>query len=359
MTTIMIRFGYDARYMPRRGRMFITEYLNAVEPVEISDIAAADAPVAYRVWPQTFLDDPYEIRLHEGALWWPLYGDHGPLTLENLSTWARTDPDRARAVLDPLGRTYRKCGESYDDRFADQPLRAYESDFKAQLRQLHHDAARVASIDGIIHVDAGAPVWFAVHQRAARASYDLVVGPSSLDRQNDLGIWMPCPDRGTRLLSARLGRAYGLGEQHELLAHIAAESTSAGTTIEDLGLHTAGPAAQVCATAWAQHLWDLAGRCPELREAMPALARATRFSPPPADLPAGELLELMLSIDGIGAMKTFDTTVFEANLILGRLSNAEHVATNDFDDAVSDFLAFQPESPSASGRNGPDLGSGR
>lgn len=341
MTTVFdARFSYEAGYKLKGDKTFHPVTLNGIQPIVIDEIDGAEAPVAYRISSKDLWKDSYDVRLRKNALWWPVYGDHGPMRAEHFMALAKTDWERANAVLDPLGRTYRCFADTFDDHFKGKIVKDLETEIELQARQVREDAARLVFIDGMLHVDAGQPTWFAVFNKGARRTFDLVIGPSSLDRQDRLGCHMPCLDRGARLTSARFGRAFGLDELGRASSFLAADAIHHVSTVVAMGIHVAGPAAEICAMAWAHHVWEAAYRSPELRRLIPALERAKDRRPPPSELPFRSLLEVVEAMDGTDAAQALPPIFAEAHLLHARLASADNAGlANDDEDALASLGA--------------------
>jgi hypothetical protein len=335
---IMARFNYRAEFKLRKGMKFKPVFLDDFQAIEITHISSANAPVAYHVFSGDPLHKPFAVRLHGGQLWWPLRGDHGALQAQRFVECAKNDWARASAVLDPTGRTYAHFGTTFKERFPDGVAAFEVGDREKQVQQVQQDAARLAFLDGVVHVQAGDPVWYAVFNRATRWGFDMVIGPSSLDRKDRQGCQMDCADRGVRLTSARHGRAFGLNELQAGLRRLAPDTAHMVSKVVPTGLHEAGPADEVCAIAWAQHLWEVAWRYPHLRQLMPALADAKSDRPPPSCLPYLEMLETFVASEGTEAEQGLPPSFAEAHLLLERIARSKHVH-DDEDEAALAFFA--------------------
>ncbi|MDB6166639.1 MAG: hypothetical protein JWQ83_1779 [Lacunisphaera sp.] len=332
---VMARFNYRAEYKERGGRTFYPVLLSDIQPIEIADLSGAEAPAAYHIVSGVPFQDAFEVRLHRGQLWWPLRGNHGGLRSLEFSDLAKNDWARASAVLDPLGRTYAHFGQTFDEAFPDGVKTFDPGDRDLQARQVREDAARLAFLDGVVHVQAGEPVWYAVLNRETRWGFELVIGPTSLDRKDREGCHMDCADRGTRLTSARLGRAFGLNELEEGLRWLAPDAVHTVSDVISMGIHDPSPAAEICAVAWAQYLWEVAWRFPDLRRLIPAVANAKNNRPPPADLPYLDMLETFVTSEGTEAVRGLPPTFAKAHLLLERLARSKHVHDLDFEEAIA------------------------
>ncbi|WP_398466516.1 hypothetical protein [Tardiphaga sp.] len=334
------RFSYRAEYVPVRKRLTRHAFLNGVEPVSILEIEATDAPVAFRISQQSGRCDAFEVRSHGDALWWPLFGLDGQVSGAEFFAHAKSDWDKACAILDPLARTYRFFGDTHEQRFEGQPLRSYESDFRDQLLSAQHDASRVRVIGGRVHVAGGEPVWYAVANDEGRRGFDLQLGHSDLDRKDRDAYWMPCPDRSPRMTSARLGRAFGLNELAHGIGWLAADVVRYRSKIVDEGIHRSVGAADLCVRAFAQHLWEIAFMRPDLRGILPVIAKATRNTPPPLVLPHKEMLERLASLDATRTQLLGSRIVDDARLLRDRVDEFRPVTVSDEEiDAISAALA--------------------
>lgn len=291
------RFSYKVQFIKKGRKIESYAFLNGSHPGVITEVDLVDAPAAYKI---TWHDGGacVDVRAHAGSLWWPVKGKSGPLKAVEFLAMAAVDWDRTNAILDPLGRTYAFAGPTHDEYFRDLPFRTdkgYESGFDSQLNQARRDVARVLFVDDTVFVEAGDPVWYAVANDRKRDSFDLVIGHSALDRRNNHISFMPGPDLGIRLTSARLGRAIGLNELASGLEDLAAGEIQYRSTVEATGVHTAGPTEDLCARALTQYLWEIAWMYPDLRKAVPDLAKASNRSPPPASLSHLNILRQLIS----------------------------------------------------------------
>ncbi len=331
---IEARFFYSGEFQNPHGRKWYPVFLADSEFIQIDEVDLAKAPVAYRITTGHPSAPYFDVRLHAGALWWPLYDDSGPLTTGTFFALAKNDWESAAAVLDPLGRTYDGVRQTFEQYFDGRGVKDFRCDREIQALQVRSDAARLMSFGGALYVDAGEPVWFAIFNNETRGSFDLVAGPSSLDRRDRNGCRMPCADRGTRITAARLGRAYGLDELEQLLPRLDASEVRREAQIHSTGIFQAGSAAVMCATAWAHYLWEVAWRYPDLRKLISAVAQAKSNRPPPANLPYREMLQQFVEEAVNIESWRLPGSLSEAELILARLASVENSCDPTMDAAI-------------------------
>jgi hypothetical protein len=230
--------------------------------------------------------------------------------------------DGASAVLDPMRRTYNLPGPSAKEFFGNMLIREdkFVSTWKDQSKGAEWDASRVIFCEGHVLVDAGDPVWYAVHHAPTR-SFDLFIGHSNLDRPNTDVYFTPGPDRGIRMTCARLGRAYGIDEFEAGVRSLGgASNIHRRSEIVATSNRSTASAADICARALAQYLWEIAWRYPDLRKAMPSVANAGNREPPPETLPHRQMLEQLVCFEDRTLTRSFSFLIADAQRILERLA---------------------------------------
>jgi hypothetical protein len=327
------RFTYRMDYICKGGTKPRCSYLNDECPVAIREIDPAAAPVAYEI---TSLgpggrDEVHRIRSFGGSLWWPVADNSGPLKASDFLALTRNDWDAASAILDPLRRTYDLRRPSTDEFFNNTSIskKGCSSTRVERSNGAERDASRMIFCEGRVLVEAGDPVWYAVSDDETRDGFGLFIGHSALDRRNGAGYSTPGPDRGVRLTSARLARAFGLSEIEARLCSLRARRIRYKSEITATQNRATGPAAELCARAWAHYLWEIAWRYPDLRKAMPAVADAAHPNPPPEALPHRQMLEQLVSIQDSNLEKRLSFLITDAHQILERLRALEGLAEED------------------------------
>jgi hypothetical protein len=264
----------------------------------------------------------------------------GPLRAPDLLSLAKRYWDAASAVLDPMRRTYYLSGPSAKEFFADMLIREdkFVSTRMEQSKSAEWDASRLIFCGGHVLVDAGEPVWYAVHHAPTR-TFDLFVGHSNLDRPNTDGYFTPGPDRGVRLTSARLARAYGLDEFEARMRSLGGENEiRRHSKIIAMSNRSTASAANLCTRALAQYLWEIAWRYPDLRKAMPSLANASNRKPPPEALPQRAMIQQLVSFEDPALTRSLSFLIADAQRILERLAMSEcPPLTNEEDAAVGEL----------------------
>lgn len=334
------RFSYRAEYVPVRKRRLRYAFLNGIESVAVRDVDASEAPVAYRISQHSRRNGSFAVLTHGDTLWWPLFGGDGRVSASEFLSHAKQDWDKACAILDPLGRTYQFFGDTHEQTFEGQPLRFYDSNFDKQLLSAQHDASRLLIIGEEMYVAGGDPVWYAVANEGGRRGFDLELGHSDLDRRDRDEFWMPGPDRGARMTSARLGRAFGLDEVAHGINWLAADAVRYRSEITATGSHISGRAADLCVRAFAHHLWENAWMRPDLRSILPAISKATHKAPPPCLLPHDEMLERLASLDPTRHQLHGVRVLDDARALRERIDEFKPLDVSDEEiDAISAALA--------------------
>lgn len=332
------RFAYRRHYVPKGHQKLRRVDVNGECHVTISEVEPDAAPVSYKI---SSLDKPqesHEVRSYAGSLWWPIYSASGPLKASDFRDLTETNWEVASAILDPLHRTYKFHGVTEQEFFENLEIRKDKgsSTFDQQSAGANRDASRMLFCQGRVLVEGGDPVWYFIPREDARDGVKLVAGPSSLDRRAAAGYFMPGPDRHVRLGCAWRGHAFGLAEieaakevwtEHDPTIHEKSE-------IEATTDRPAASAANLCARALAEHLWDIAWMHPDLRKAMPAIANASHPNPAPETLPYWEMLRQLISLKDNYLRRNLSHLILSARAILGRLDAAECQPLAEEDDAA-------------------------
>jgi hypothetical protein len=138
------------------------------------------------------------------------------------------------------------------------------------------------------------------------------------------------------LASAWRGHAFGLAEieaakeiwtEHEPAIHVKSEIVA---RID----RPAASAADLCSRALAEHLWDIAWMHPDLRKAMPAVAKASHPNPAPETLPYREMLQQLISLEDYYLRRNLSHLIGHAHEILGRLASVDCLPLTEEDDAA-------------------------
>lgn len=333
------RFTYRADYVLRKARKSRCVFLTDEIPVVIREVDAVDAPVAYRInsHPHGFGTE-VQVRSFDGSLWWPLADGRGPFKSSDLLALVKRYWDGASAAFDPMRRTYNLPGPSADEFFASLPIRQdkFVSTRKEQSESAERDASRIIFCEGYVLVDAGEPVWYAVHHAPTRM-FDLFIGHSNLDRANTDGYSTPGPDRGSRMTCARLGRAFGLDEFDVCVRSLGGEGNiRRHNEIVSMSERVSASAADVCVRALAQYLWEIAWRYPDLRKAMPSVANASHPKPPPEMLPHRQMLQELVGFEDPRLTRGLSALISDAQRILERIAMSEAPPlTDEEQDAVA------------------------
>ena len=241
----------------------------------------------------------------------------------------KNDWDAASNILDPLHRTYDELRPSFDEAFKNEVLsnKGFKSTWEERSISASRDASRMMFCDGHVLVEAGDPVWYAVPNHEDRDRFDLFIGHSALDRRNSTHDCTPGPDRGVRLTSARLSRAFGLGEMESTFRSLRGRTIRYRSEIiarQDL---TPGPAAELCARAMAHHLWEIARWHPDLRIAMPAVAEAK--GGPPNSLPCRQMIKQLASLQDTILNNNLSFLITDALEIVERLNALDGLGEED------------------------------
>jgi hypothetical protein len=332
------RFAYRRFYVPKGHKKLRPADVIGECPVAINEIEPDAAPVSYKIVSLDRPHESHEVRSYAGSLWWPIYSVLGPLKASDFRALTETDWEAASAILDPLHRTYRYHGVTEQEFFRDLEIRKDmgSSTFDQRTACAHRDASRMLFCQDRVLIEGGDPVWYFIPREDARDRFELVAGPSSLNRRAAAGYFTPGPDRHVRLTCAWRGHAFGLAEieaamevctEHEPAAHVKSE-------IEASTDRPAASAADLCARALCEHLWDIAWMHPDLRKAMPAVEKASHLNPAPEMLPYREMLQQLVSLQDRYLRRNLSHLILTARATLGRLDAAESQPLAEEDDAA-------------------------
>lgn len=284
----------------------------------------------------------YQVRTHEGLLWWPLGGDHFGFTPGRFATLLEQGYPRSLAMLDEsLGR----CASDLPERVC--PLRVFPEEFRRvedDRNNLHDQKARAergASKmlfcgDGVF-VPAGEPVFYATTWSAAHEDrrLSIVVGPSDLDGESKYAVHT-APGPHFRGMCLRRGFAFGIEEIDEGARAVQARGFTV-MQVDDidvlLGRHRPETAPLLCGREIALHLFAVPQadwRHERLRAEIRAFGNATSETQI-EDRWCDVLRQVCSSTDPVVAFG-FRTEIRAAKAILGRLGS-DPLAPED-DDAL-------------------------
>jgi hypothetical protein len=322
------RFTYPVDYILKGCRKAWRADLTGECEVAIREIDPADAPVAYEI---TCLKSGshHEIRIFDGSLWWPMLENSVPLRATDFMAMAKNDRETASAILDPSHRTYDELRPTFEEFFENRVVRekGFRSAWSERSVGAEREASRMIFCEGHVLVEAGDPVWYALLVHETRDSYDLFIGHSALDRRNAAGYSTPGPDRGIRLTSARMARAFGLDEIEAAFGSLSGRLIQYKSEIVARQDLSTGPAAELCARALAHYLWEKARWYPGLRCAIPAIASA--HGAPPEELPVRQMMEQLAMYQDPYENRNISFLITDARRILERLSALERLAEED------------------------------
>ncbi|MFQ3451808.1 hypothetical protein PMN64_00570 [Bradyrhizobium sp. UFLA01-814] len=338
MTDFMFKsqFFYRRHYVRKRCRLEEWIDLNDTCDVAISEVDAKDAPIAYEVAQFNGEErQPHEIRSYAGSMWWPLHGADGPLKSAEFRSMVENDWETASAILDPLHRTYRLCNPLKAENFGRIEVREDKdrSTFDLQLAGAHRDASRLLFCGGDVLVEGGDPVWYFIPAAQDRKGVDLVLGPTTLNRREAAGYSMPGPERHVRLSSGWHGHVFGLTEIEAAKEGWATEQAiNVRSEIAARHYRPTTSAADLCARAVAEHLWDIAWMYSGLRQAVPAVANANHLFPAPDFPEYREMLRQLISQKNPELSRNLSRLIASAKTILDRLEL--NGPTDEDDDAA-------------------------
>lgn len=284
-------FDYSCDFIPRNCRRPRTILLKSPHFIAIEVVDDSSAPVAFNIIPSAEGAQRFGVRLHGGALWWPIYGPTGPLTADQFLTLEHQDRQAFHALFDPLSRTSRSAEQTYDDLFFGKSGRVMRSNRDDRRQQVDYDAARIAIFGDAVFVEAGEPVWYVVRDRSRSSVYNVCPGHSSLDRRDDGRFSTPGPALGVRQTTARLGRAFGLNEIGAGLAELRPTELRYSAEVSPTGFYECSSSSDLCAQALVRYLWELACGAPQLRKLFPQLKGARPSVAPPRDLSYRSVLQ--------------------------------------------------------------------
>lgn len=338
MTDFMFKsqFFYRRYFVRKRCRTEEWVDLNDMCDVKISEIDARDAPLTYEVAStEAERQETYAIRSYAGSMWWPLCGVDGPLKSSEFRSMVEHDWETASAILDPLHRTYRLCHRGDAEFFRRIEVREDKdrSTFDLQFAGAHRDASRLLFCGEDVLVEGGDPVWYFVPSAQDRKSIDLVLGPTTLNRRNAAGYSVPGPERHVRLSSGWNGHAFGLAEVEAAKEGWAPEQAiNVRSEIAVRHYRPTTSAADLCARAIAEHLWDIAWMYSGLRQAVPAVANANHRFPAPEFPEYREMVRQLVSQRNPELSRNLSRLIASAKTILDRLEPSG--PTDEDDDAA-------------------------
>ncbi|MHC2624003.1 hypothetical protein ACVIW2_006035 [Bradyrhizobium huanghuaihaiense] len=347
---VKVRVPYRQVYrLPLPKRKLWREWFSGPVEVRIDKVDPDDAPVAYEVW---FLsgkgrrESSYQIRSHDGGLWWPLDGERGLDLVDFANILAEGHPE-SLALLDP----------SFEDPIQEQPWpwRPLPEEYRPADHDLNNlvdatvRAQRGASTTMIcgdrVFVRAGEPIFYAVPYDpydGKKLSFMLgVADPMRTCSGNDH--FDPGPTRSDREECARRGFAFGIEEIDEAKRALEARGYATVRYEEidtSLELHRAETAPLLCARQLARHLLA-ESRKPgpdgaRLREQIPILGRAKTEHA--GDVCLEALLELCTTRDPVVAFN-FLEEVRAAKAILHRVVGLRTSLAPEDDEALARFAS--------------------
>lgn len=273
----------------------------------IREVGPAEAPVAYRIFDQGSgfagyrPEDGYCIRSFGDCLWWPLVyrGSFMPASkFEQLAASGNT------SVLRAFAPSIRAGGHMQSDSAAEYfkrvETRQTSSSLDASLLAAQSGSHRTAFVGDIVHVEAGAPLYFVT---GPETRLQVCAGSSSPDRKDEDGnFYTPSVSLFDRRRSASLGLSFGIGEIDDFMnmpAIRGAEEIRRRARIESFGAHHE-LAAPLCARFLAEGIWSLASLegyawTSPLRQNVPAVAEAAKPGATKEGLRHADVLEPVFS----------------------------------------------------------------
>jgi hypothetical protein len=332
---------YLQYYVPPPKRKVRNEWFGETVDLRIERADPADAPVAYQVRHRDmrWQEHSYQVRVHEGLLWWPLDGDHFGFTPENFATLLKQGYPRSLAMLDEsLGR----CARDLPERVC--PLRVFPEEFRRveddrnnlhdQKARAERGASKILFCGDGVFVPAGEPVFYATTWSAAEEDkrLSIVVGPSDLDGESKYAV-RTAPGPHFRSMCLRRGFAFGI----EQIGEGAHAVRARGFTVKQvdeidvlIGRHLAETAPQICAREIALHLFAVPQadwRQERLHAEVRAVGSAT--SETKIDERWGEVLRQLCSSNDPVVAFGFRAEIRAAKAILGRLGSGPLAPEDD------------------------------
>jgi hypothetical protein len=346
---VPVRLPYKVDFVRKRHRNpdFANFWDDAV--VLIREVDPADAPVVYRVFDHDPLfagyrpEDGYCIRSIGDSLWWPLAYRNALMTVSKFEELAASGNT---SVLRAFAPSIRAGGHMQSDSaavyFKRVETRKTSSSLDASLLAAQSGSHRTAFVGDIVHVEAGAPLYFAT---GPETRLQVLSGSSSPDRKDDDGNCnTPSVSLFDRRRSAMRGFAFGIGEIDEFMSTPAAwgaVEVRRRSRIEAVGPRRRHDrAAPLCARFLAEAMWTLASMegydwTTALRYNVSAVAGAARSGATYEGLPHGQVLEQLAATDEPALKARFAREICAARNILERLALAD-VADED-DAALSEL----------------------
>jgi hypothetical protein len=255
--------------------------------LRIERIDPTDAPVAYDARQKDMDGDEhrYQIRLHDGSLWWPLDSARFGLTSDRFAELVEEGLPRSLAILDdPLGRCASKLP------YHAFPLPEFPKAYRrvdGELNNLHDQKARaergastIVFCGEHVYVRAGEPVFYAeafsAYEGDERLSIGIRCSHSNFD--NSLAYCTP-PRPNDRRTCLRRGFAFGIDEIDEAVRTVQARDFRV-MQVDDIDVlieqHRPETAPLMCARELARRLFGVADmRRERLRAEVRAIGAAT------------------------------------------------------------------------------------
>jgi hypothetical protein len=333
---VRLDINYEQHYEPsgsRNGKVLAIG-LSYRGVLVVREVDPQAAPVAYRVksltGPISHCSErvaEYEIRSFDGALWWALVGDEGPLSGSTFLDLAAAGHESARLTFDPYAwRPHRELSTA-DIYFArHKPRKLLETNQAELWNRAVRGSLGVIICGGFVYVEAGEPVWFA-EESGLIDGLGLRIGCASLDRVGSIYHDVPGPYQGARFGCASQGWAFGFDEiEGEMCAlRLRTPVLQVHSDIKALStLHRADTGVLLCERALARSLWySIRSReswSLALQEALPALAAAHAPNASVEDLNCREVVAQLASLE-IGDDTEYDEFIMTARNIRKRLAS--------------------------------------
>lgn len=224
---LQLRIPYTVSFIVKRSHKVATQSFWDAGSVAIRNVSAQQAPIAFIIDADlpAGMTSSYPIREFDGGFWWPVRHSGGYVGVDQFSErLERTDGD-ALFTIDPTAEL-RYHAYPYDSPasfFERVPVRRIQdSTLEARWAAAHRGAMRVMVCDGLIHIEAGEPVFFIVDTGAGQL--EMVAGPCSLDRAD--GYQVAGPSRFDRMIAAMHGLAFGIDERSDEIALLSKRGVS-------------------------------------------------------------------------------------------------------------------------------------
>jgi hypothetical protein len=320
---VKLRMRYRQPFKRPRCRKEESVYLSEEVSISVREIDPIAAPVAFRIYTQDAfpLWHLHEVRSHDRALWWPLMGYDGPMSVAQFQEHAADGTMSSFLTFNPSHERSFPDGPSFAEFVNNFPKHRFgESDRAIQLLRTSRGAARVAFCDGHIFVNAGEPVWYAIGS-AVHGGVDLWLGHEALDRENMRLFWTAGPNWYAQRSCCNRSRAFGLGEISSEIKRLAGDDVPVTyrSQIEIvIDQYLPETAALMCARHQLESIWEMAFHRSSLRAAVPLLgAAAVRVVP--KDIDAGRMLAQLAAVEDQNFRQTYGVVVVSAQDILRRL----------------------------------------